>query len=203
MDFGFKVGESMKFGFYTEDYIPEPPTPVIDPTKIAIFPLDDTTYERLSDVPMYADNYLAFRDVTRDDVKNHFELDHVNYVEVIFGDLCGATNSDIEIIYEGWYPSPSTPEPKLTSNIRKLVLNEGITRLVSFDDKISFPSNDSSLKHISIPSTVTLITYNSGEGYDFFNTNLANPDIITINKPSGSITGAPWGAANAQVVWTG
>lgn len=199
--------------FSVQDYIspvrpekpepPPPPPPVIDPTKIAIFPLDDITHERLSDVPMYADNYSSFRDITRDDVKDHFELDHVNYVEVIFGDLCGATNSDIEIVYEGWTPSPSTPEPKLMTDIMKLTLNEGITRLVTYDDRISFPSNDYSLKEIFIPSTVTFITYNSGGGYNFFNTVLANPDVIAIKKPSGSITGAPWGATNATVNWTG
>lgn len=187
--------------FVKED--PEPPVPEIDPTKIAIFPLDDVTHERLSDTPMYADSYSVFRDITLNDVKNHFELDHVNHVEVIFGDLCGVTNSDIEIVYESYAPSPSTPEPKLMTNIRKLKLNEGITRLVCFDDKISFPSNDGELKEIFIPSTVTFITSNAGEGWDFFSLFLANPDIITINKQQGGIPNAPWGATNAQITWLG
>lgn len=175
----------------------------LDPTKIAIFPLHNTTHERLANKPYNANNYLEFRDLTINTLKTYFGLSSLNYVEVIFGDLCGVTNSDIEIVYEGWTPSPSTPEPKLTTNIRKLKLNEGITRLVSFDGKISFPSNDSVLKEIFIPSTVTFITSNAGEGWDFFSPFLANPNIITINKQQGSIPNAPWGATNAQIIWLG
>lgn len=52
-----------------------------------------------------------------------------------------------------------------------------------------------SLKEITIPSTVTNIV-----NYAFRGTS----DItITINKAQGSISGSPWGATNATVVWTG
>lgn len=174
----------------------------LDPTKIAIFPLHNTTFERLTDTPYNASNYSEFCDLTIATLKTYFGLNSLNYVEVIFGDLCGVTNSDIEIVYNSSY-QPITPEPKLTTNICKLSLNEGITRLVSYDDRISFPSNDYSLKEIFIPSTVTLITANAGQGYDFFSSYLSNPSIITINKPQNSILYAPWGAANAQIVWLG
>lgn len=54
----------------------------------------------------------------------------------------------------------------------------------------------SALTSIDIPSSVTAIG-----SYTF--DNCTNLTTITINKPTGSITGAPWGAPNATVVWTG
>jgi len=52
-----------------------------------------------------------------------------------------------------------------------------------------------SLASITIPSSVTSI----GEGA-FASNSITS---ITINKPEGSISGAPWGATNATVTWTG
>ena len=54
----------------------------------------------------------------------------------------------------------------------------------------------SALKTIEIPSSIESIGENSFQGCRTLET-------ITINKPEGSITGAPWGAPNATVVWTG
>ena len=53
-----------------------------------------------------------------------------------------------------------------------------------------------SLKGISIPSSVTSIGNNAFQHCD-------NLSIISINKPQDSISGAPWGAPNATVTWTG
>ena len=54
-----------------------------------------------------------------------------------------------------------------------------------------------SLQKITIPSSVTEVGQNSFNGCTVLET-------ITINKPEGSITGAPWGApSTTQVVWTG
>ena len=60
----------------------------------------------------------------------------------------------------------------------------------------NFVFNDcASLTNISIPSSVRAIT-----PYGFYGTtNLT----ITIDKPEGSISGAPWGATNATITWTG
>jgi hypothetical protein len=53
------------------------------------------------------------------------------------------------------------------------------------------------LKNIVIPNGVTSIGTNVFQGCNSLET-------ITINKPEGSITGAPWGApSTTQVVWTG
>lgn len=52
------------------------------------------------------------------------------------------------------------------------------------------------LTSITIPNSVTSIAPSA------FNS-CTNLTTITINKAAGSITGAPWGAPNATVVWTG
>lgn len=57
-------------------------------------------------------------------------------------------------------------------------------------------SNCTSLKTITIPSTITSINSNC-----FLS--CYSLETITVNKAEGSITGAPWGAPNATVVWTG
>lgn len=55
----------------------------------------------------------------------------------------------------------------------------------------------SALKTIEIPNSVESIDKNCFQGCTALET-------ITINKPEGSITGAPWGApSTTQVVWTG
>ena len=53
-----------------------------------------------------------------------------------------------------------------------------------------------SLTSITIPSSVTTI------GGDAFS-GCSNLTTITIDKPQDSVSGAPWGATNATVVWTG
>ena len=53
-----------------------------------------------------------------------------------------------------------------------------------------------SLTSITIPNSVTSI---GNFTFDY----CKKLKKITINKPQGSISGAPWGATNATVVWTG
>lgn len=73
--------------------------------------------------------------------------------------------------------------------------------------KVTFPStmleisyysftNCTSLQSINIPASVETIHSTAFAGCSKLKT-------ITINKPQDSITGAPWGATNATVVWTG
>ena len=57
-------------------------------------------------------------------------------------------------------------------------------------------ANCAALTSIAIPSNVETI---DSEAFS----NSSNLTTITINKSEGSITGAPWGATNATVVWTG
>ena len=56
--------------------------------------------------------------------------------------------------------------------------------------------NCSSLTSIEIPSSVNRIISSSFSG-------CSNLATITINKPQDSISGAPWGAPNATVIWNG
>lgn len=85
----------------------------------------------------------------------------------------------------------------IAKNLEQLVIPEGYTsvlRAVSSGSSIYTATN---LKHISIPSTFTAIE----SGTFAYCTSL---ETITINKPEGSITGAPWGAPETtQVIWTG
>lgn len=53
-----------------------------------------------------------------------------------------------------------------------------------------------SLKSITIPESVTTIMPPAFSG-------CTSLETITINKPENSISGAPWSAPNATVVWTG
>lgn len=55
---------------------------------------------------------------------------------------------------------------------------------------------DSALQSITIPSNVETIG-----SYAFYQCDSLTS--ITINKAQGSISGAPWGAANTTVIWTG
>lgn len=57
-------------------------------------------------------------------------------------------------------------------------------------------SNCSAMEEISLPNSLQTIHIQA------FNYSLAL-ETITIAKAEGSISGAPWGATNAQVVWTG
>ena len=79
--------------------------------------------------------------------------------------------------------------------LSSVTLHSGLT----FIGNLSF-KDCTALASIEIPSTVT--TIRRGDAYNSFKgcTNLTQ---IIIHKPAGSISGAPWGAANATVTWTG
>ena len=53
-----------------------------------------------------------------------------------------------------------------------------------------------SLTSVTIGNNVTRINDYAFDG-------CTNLTTIVINKPHGSVSGAPWGATNATVVWTG
>ena len=77
------------------------------------------------------------------------------------------------------------------ASLTEIILPEGLTTL---GPKVF--KDCSGLESIEIPEGVTTI------GYDAFS-GATSLETITINKAEGSISGAPWGAPNAQVVWTG
>lgn len=91
--------------------------------------------------------------------------------------------------------------PNSLTSIGEAVFNQCIALAdITLPDSVTSIGNGAfmgckSLKSITIPSGVqilgTVMFKNSGL------------ETITINKPENSISGAPWGATNATVVWTG
>ncbi len=77
------------------------------------------------------------------------------------------------------------------AQIEKINLCEGLKTILSG----AFIQNKV-VEEITIPSTVTSIATNVFDGCTELKT-------ITVNKPVNSLTGAPWGATKATVVWTG
>lgn len=80
-------------------------------------------------------------------------------------------------------------------SLKFLVLNDGLEEINAwaFD-------NCQNLTQLTIPSTVYYIA--DGEGSSAFE-NCTALTTIYVNKPQGSIAGAPWGAVNAEVIWRG
>lgn len=74
--------------------------------------------------------------------------------------------------------------------LKTIILGEGLKTI------LAYVFNSKELTELEIPSTAEYIESESFEGC----TNLTK---ITVNKPEGSIEGAPWGATNATVIWTG
>lgn len=80
------------------------------------------------------------------------------------------------------------------SRLSSVTITENVTTI----KQNAFHSTPS-LKELFVPSTVTTIegTANSGAFYS------SSLETITIDKPQNSIPGAPWGATNATITWTG
>lgn len=78
-------------------------------------------------------------------------------------------------------------------SLKKLVIPYGIRTILYGGNYYCADAEE-----VEIPSTVVGINSTA------FNKN-AYPNIskITIDKPAGSISGSPWGATNANVIWTG
>lgn len=81
------------------------------------------------------------------------------------------------------------------SLLESVEIPEGITAI----NNMSFSSSTvwSKLKKIGVPSSVTSIAAIA------FDSRMPNLEEIIIHKPQDSISGAPWGAANATVTWDG
>ena len=83
-----------------------------------------------------------------------------------------------------------TGNTQFVSGAKKVVIPEGFTKIYN-------SSTGANTTEVSIPSTVTEIEASA------FADSASVMTTITINKAEDSITGAPWGATNATVVWTG
>lgn len=76
--------------------------------------------------------------------------------------------------------------------IETLAVPEGVTSIES----TTFSDRPEYLTTLKIPSTVTVIR-------DWILAGFSHLTTIIVNQPEDSITGAPWGATNATVIWTG
>lgn len=90
-----------------------------------------------------------------------------------------------------FYNNHGSGSANSTYLIEEVVIGDGIT---SIGDRAFL--NCSSLTSVTIGNGVTSIHMTAFNG-------CSNLTIITINKPQGSVSGSPWGATNATVVWTG
>lgn len=79
----------------------------------------------------------------------------------------------------------------IDGSVTRLVIPEGTTRI-----RNNLFSSCTGLTNVTIGNGVTSI------GNSAFS-DCTGLETITINKPENSISGAPWGATNATVVWTG
>ncbi len=80
-------------------------------------------------------------------------------------------------------------------DLQKLRIVEILTPITVFSNLYYF-SDCQNLKSVSLPSSLESI----GSSVLLRCTSL---ETITIAKPENSISGAPWGATNATVIWTG
>lgn len=76
-------------------------------------------------------------------------------------------------------------------NIEEVVIGDSISKIYGY----AF-SDCRKLKSVTIGSGIVSI-----DMFVFGGT--TNLETITIKKPQGSVSGAPWGAPNATIVWTG
>lgn len=91
-------------------------------------------------------------------------------------------------------PNSITTIPNLCFSGCTLLNNIAIPESVIYINNFAF-NECTSLTSMSIPSSVSAIG-----SYGFYR---CTDITITIDKPEGSISGAPWGATNATVIWTG
>lgn len=86
----------------------------------------------------------------------------------------------------------ATPETfAVTANMESIDIPNGVTNI-----GIAAFQNYKALTNVTIPNSVTSIGNGAFYGCSALKT-------ITIDKPDHSITGSPWGASSAQIIWNG
>lgn len=104
-----------------------------------------------------------------------------------------AEQNNTKLFYFGSYASSFVVNASI---VEKIEIPEGYTGLNTSTSNTSLKMAVS-LKEIKLPSTITTLASDMFSYCHYL-------EKITINKPEGSITGAPWGApASCQIVWLG
>ena len=176
------------------------PAPSYDETKITVMILDENdepsevlgVYENLPDVQ----SILAQQASTG----NSF---YVHIGENAGITTMGAPNLGGQGVLSG-ITSPfrvRIPQSVTAMNINTFSNSTGLMMPVILPEHLTTLGNSAfgncrRLTSVTIPGSVTSINE-----YAFYS--CSNLTEIIINKPSGSISGAPWGATNATITWTG
>ena len=109
--------------------------------------------------------------------------------------VAGIVDSEFNAYYS---TSSSTPTGifRVVNDLLKVHIPEGNYKILT-QQSFNYYGTRPPLTEIFIPSTITSIDSDTFSGMFTFGGN------IIIDKPEGSIEGAPWGATNATVTWTG
>lgn len=88
-----------------------------------------------------------------------------------------------------------------------LTINSRVFEKCSALESITIPDSVTKIKSEAFYNCNKLKTAVIGNGIESMSSNsfvaCTALELIVINKPQGSVSGAPWGATNATVVWTG
>lgn len=145
-----------------------------------------------SDEPSYDETKIAVIKLGDNDVPTENVM-YYDDTEEIYDALYGSGN-DRYMVRCG-SEVPTTNLDRRLVNITKLRIIEVLTPITAFSNSYYF-SGCTNLKSVTLPSSIESI------GNNVFAL-CGSLETITINKPENSISGAPWGATNATIVWTG
>lgn len=176
------------------------PEPLYDETKITVALLNEN--DEPGEIFGVYENLTAVQDVLarQGDTGNRF---YVHIGENAGITSMGATGAGGQGVLSGITAPFLVRIPPSVTTIGLITFNNstGLMMPVMLPDSLttigsSAFGNCERLTSIAIPASISSID----ESAFYFCTNLT---AVTVNKPQNSISGAPWGATNAQVIWTG
>lgn len=191
------VGDAACAGVYVGDEKVFPDAPLYDETKITLVLLDSSGKETDTREEFNPDS-SGWRQVwgIRMRYTDRFYLMHIG------GQITNLSNpyvgSDLPALKKVEIGNGITAIPGaffyLCTNLTDVEIPDTVLTI-----GVSSFFGCTSLEKIYIPNSVTSIYSGSPESFYA----CRSLRTITVNKPENSISGAPWGATNATVIWTG
>lgn len=189
----FDVGGESWLSKVEELVIPEGVTSFINTTRTE---KDDEGYD--VDVQRFNDYYFLRKITfpsTMTTIPGVFER-HQSLEEIIISE--GTTVID-NYAFDGCYMVKKVTLPETLTSIGMAAFRTAYIPQIKLPSKLTtirdYAFQNCKFTEIEIPASVTTI------GLGAFDSKALTK--ITIHKLEGSITGAPWGATNAEVIWTG